>query len=195
MSAEIPSHRLKRAKRALRREILGRRDALAPSERAERSARIRDRLLALPELERASMVMAFWSFGSEVDTGPILAGLEERAVGVALPRIEGDDLVALRYRRGDPLVGTAFGAREPARGTALAPSDLDVVVVPGVAFDRMGHRIGYGRGFYDRFLRSTPAFRVAVAFDLQVVDRVPHGRADVPVDAVVTEREVIRRPS
>lgn len=193
MNGELPPHRLKRAKRAFRREILARRDALAPSDRAASSARICDRLLELPEVQGATTAMVFWSFGSEVDTGPILERLQERGVQVALPRIEGDDIVPVRFRRGDRLTETAFGAREPTAGQVLAAPDVDVVVVPGVAFDRQGHRLGYGRGFYDRFLRSAAAFRVAIGFGLQLVDDVPHGRGDVPMDAIVTEAGVTRR--
>jgi len=193
VSGEVPPHRLKRAKRALRREILARRDALAPSDRAASSARICDRLLALPEVQRATTAMVFWSFGSEVDTGPILDRLQGRGLQVALPRIEGDDIVPVRFRPGDRLTETAFGAREPAAGQVLDAPDVDVVVVPGVAFDREGHRLGYGRGFYDRLLRSTGALRVAIGFGLQLVDDVPHGRRDVPMDAIVTEAGVTRR--
>ena len=78
-------------------------------------------------------------------------------------------------------------------GTPLDPASIDVVGVPGVAFDRRGVRIGYGGGFYDRFLRGLPAFTVALVFGLQVLDEdIPSGRFDLPVDAIVTEEETIR---
>jgi 5-formyltetrahydrofolate cyclo-ligase len=113
---------------------------------------------------------------------------------VALPRIEDHDVEPIAYAAGDPLSETSFGAREPVSGRRLEPSELDVVVVPGVAFDRGGGRVGYGAGFYDRLLGRVrdDAFAVAVAFGLQVVVRVPAGGTDRRVDAVVTEREVIR---
>ena len=194
MSQPLPSHRLKRAKRALRREVLARRRALTPHERATRSVAIADRLLALPELRRAGTVMAFWSFGSEVDTAPILERLESDGVRIALPRLEHGEIVAVAFRRGDPTIETSFGAQEPAEGVTLAAEEIDVVVAPGVAFDRGGFRVGYGGGFYDRFFRLVrrDAFRVGIGFALQVVDDMPHGRVDVPVDAVVTEGETIR---
>jgi 5-formyltetrahydrofolate cyclo-ligase len=83
---------------------------------------------------------------------------------------------------------------EPSGGEVVAPDGVDVVVVPGVAFDRAGRRVGYGGGFYDRFLpRTRPgALAVAVAFALQVVDAVPHGGGDRGVQVIVTEDEVIR---
>jgi 5-formyltetrahydrofolate cyclo-ligase len=191
---EVPSHRLKQAKRALRREILAERDRLRDDERATRSASIADRLLAMDEVRDARTVMGFWSFGSEVDTPPLLERLEAAGKQVALPRIEDRDVVPVAYVSGDPLSETSFGAKEPVSGLRVEPSALDVVVVPGVAFDRRGGRVGYGAGFYDRLLGKVrdDTFTVAVAFGLQVVDRVPAGGTDRRVDAIVTEREVIR---
>jgi 5-formyltetrahydrofolate cyclo-ligase len=191
---EVPSHRLKQAKRALRQEIVAARDRLPDDRRAAMSGSIADRLLAMDEVRGARTVMAFWSFGSEVDTLPLLERLEAAGVQVALPRIEDRDIEPVSYAAGDPLSETSFGAREPASGRRLEPSELDVVVVPGVAFDRAGGRVGYGAGFYDRLLGRLrdDAFAVAVAFGLQVVDRVPAGGTDRRVHAVVTEREVIR---
>jgi 5-formyltetrahydrofolate cyclo-ligase len=191
---EVPSHRLKQAKRARRREILAARDGLPEGEREAMSASIADRLLAMEELRDARTVMAFWSFGSEVDTLPLLERLEAAGMQVVLPRIEDGDVEPVTYTAGDQLSGTSFGAKEPASGRRLDPKDLDVVVVPGVAFDPRGGRVGYGAGFYDRFLERLrdDAFAVAVAFGVQVVERVPEGGTDRRVDAIVTEREVIR---
>jgi 5-formyltetrahydrofolate cyclo-ligase len=190
----VPSHRLKQAKRALRREIVARRDAVPPEERAARSVGIVDRLLALPEVRGARTGMAFWSFGSEVETAPLIERWCAQGVRVALPRIAGDAIEAVAYRPGDPMRETRFGAMEPSEGDVVAPEEIDVVVVPGVAFDRAGRRVGYGGGFYDRYLpRTGPgALVVAVAFALQVVGEVPQGGADRGVDSIVTEDEVIR---
>jgi 5-formyltetrahydrofolate cyclo-ligase len=192
--SEIPSHRLRRAKRALRREVIAERDRLSLDERAAMSASITDRLLVIAELRDARTVMAFWSFGSEVYTLPLIERLQAAAKQVALPRIEGGDVVPVAYASGDPLSRTSFGAMEPVAGRRLEPTGLDVVVVPGVAFDRGGGRVGYGAGFYDRLLGTIrdDAFAVAVAFGMQLVDKVPAGRADRRVDAIVTEEEVIR---
>lgn len=184
---------LKRAKRRLRREILERRDVIADGDRVARGARAVERLLALPEVIAARAVMAFWSFGSEVATDPLIGALHERGATVALPRIEDGDLVAIGFAPGDPTRTTSFGAREPLGDDAIPPAELDVVVVPGVAFDVRGRRVGYGAGYYDRFLRRTDAFTVGLGFDLQVVDGdVPAGAFDLPIDAVVTEERTIR---
>lgn len=191
---DLGSHRLKLAKRRLRREVLARRDLLAASDRAERSRSIASRLTALSEAASAAFVMVFWSFGSEVETSPLIDGFLGAGKVVALPRIEGGEVVAVAYARGDEMRETAFGAMEPRFGRVLDVRELDLIVVPGVAFDRSCRRLGYGAGFYDRLLGRTreDARAIAVAFALQVVGEVPAGRTDRTIDGIVTEDEVIR---
>ena len=187
------SAELKRAKRRIRREVLAARDALPDAHRDAVGARIVDRFLELPEVEAATTVMLYWSFGSEVPTGRLIHRLHERGVAVALPRIEGADLVPVPFAPGDATEPTSFGAREPAGGLTIARDRLDVVAVPGVAFDRTGRRIGYGGGYYDRLLSTTSAVAVALAFDVQVLDDdLPAGGTDVAVDVILTGSETIR---
>ena len=189
-----PSHRLKQDKRALRRSVLAERDALSGTERAARSEVIVDRLLGLEEATGAGAVLAFWSFGSEVGTAPLLDRLRSRGTTVALPRTRDGDIVPVIWTPGSPMTETSFGSREPTDGRVLQARELDLIVVPGVAFDRSCHRVGYGGGFYDRLLArgrdGTAA--VAIAFGMQVVEEVPTGPLDRPVDAIVTEDDVIR---
>lgn len=189
-----PSHALKRSKRTLRRAVLARRDALPAGARAAKARTIVERVLALPEIRRASTVMAFWSFGSEVDTSGLVLGLHAAGIRIALPRIRDAEVVPVAYEPGDEVRETSFGAMEPTSAAEVDPGAIDVIVAPGVAFDRRGNRVGYGRGYYDRLLarvRSDAAI-VAMAFELQVMDEVPAGGDDRSVDAIVTEREVIR---
>ena len=184
---------LKRDKRRVRNAVRGERDAVPVGVREERSERVIRRFLDLPEVTRARTIMLFSSFGSEVPTGSLIDRLHARGVVVALPRIEEGALVPVPYAPGDPTSSTTFGAEEPIADARLDPSAIDVVAVPGVAFDRTGRRIGYGGGYYDRFLRGLPAFTVGLVFGLQVVDEdLPAGRFDLPVDAIVTEDETIR---
>lgn len=186
------SGRLKKAKRDIRQRVLAARDAFPDDERRRRGGEIVARCLDLSEVRAAETVMAFWSFGSEVATPPLLTTLHERGVVVALPRIVDGDLEVRSWAPGDPLTETRFGAKEPSAGDLL--EGVDVVCTPGVAFDRTGHRVGYGGGFYDRlFSRMPDAFRVAIAFDVQVVDDpVPAASFDLPLDALVTESRTLR---
>ncbi len=197
-----PSTELKKAKRAVRTRLRAARDGLPGAEREALGARAVEHLLGLPELASARTVMAYWSFGSEVPTGALVAALHKRGVRVVLPRIEDGDLVPRAYSPGDPTTATAFGAREPGAGAErVEPAAIDLIVTPGLAFDRQGHRVGYGGGFYDRFFRraAPAAFRAGLAFALQLLDdELPVGRGDLRVHVVVTERNVARcqeRPS
>jgi 5-formyltetrahydrofolate cyclo-ligase len=192
--SDRPSHRLKQDKRALRRAVLAERDALPGADRAAWSEAIADRLLRLDEVTGAGAVLAFWSFGSEVDTTSLIDRLRSRGSTVSLPRIEDGDIVPVVWTPGSSMTETSFGAREPVEGRVLEARELDLIVVPGVAFDRSCRRVGYGGGFYDRLLARADegAAAVAIAFRKQVVDEVPTGPLDRPVDAIVTEDGVIR---
>jgi 5-formyltetrahydrofolate cyclo-ligase len=187
--------RLKREKRAIRARVRALRDALDPAERARASAAIAASVLALPELEDVRTVMVFASFGTEVDTRPIVDGLDARGVRVAMPRVDGPHIAPVVYRPGDRMVTAAFGMPEPGGEEIVDLGHIGAAVTPGLAFDRAGHRIGYGGGFYDRFFaQARPELRkIAVGFSIQILDEeLPHGAFDVPVDVVVTEREVLR---
>jgi 5-formyltetrahydrofolate cyclo-ligase len=186
------SDELKKAKREVRRAVLAARDAVPPADRARRGEQVAERFLGLPEVLAAGSVLLFWSFGSEVPTLPMIEALHERGVGTALPRIVEGNIQVRAFVPGDPMTETSFGAREPSGGRAL--EHVDVVCTPGVAFDLGGRRVGYGGGFYDRLLPRMPrAARIAVAFDLQVLERpLPWGRFDEPLDALVTESRILR---
>lgn len=191
------SDELKRAKRDVRRRVLAERDALLPAERARLADAVTERFLVLPEVRDARMVLAFWSFGSELATAPMIAGLHERGITVGLPRIVEGELEAMSYRPGDAVTPTTFGAFEPAAGRVIDPSEIDVIAVPAVAFDREGRRIGYGGGYYDRFLPKTrsDAALVGVAYGLQLSApglALPAGHFDRRVHLVVTETETVR---
>jgi 5-formyltetrahydrofolate cyclo-ligase len=191
----VRSQDLKRAKRDIRRRVLAARDAIDATQRAADAEAVADRLLALAEVVRARSALAFWSFGSELPMQPLIGALDRRGVTVALPAIVEGDLEARVFRPGDPTTATPFGAREPADGRRLDPAELDVIVTPAVAYDRSGRRVGYGGGFYDRFLPRTraDAFRVGVGSAVQLLEEdLPAGAFDRRVDAIVTPDEIVR---
>lgn len=195
MKTALSSAQLKRAKREVRARIRAERDAVPEARRSEMGARAVERLLGLPEVRSAGTVMAFWSFGSEVPTGPLISALHERGARLVLPRLVDGEIVPLGYAPGDPTTAAGFGAREPLEvAERVDPAVIDVVVTPAVAFDRSGTRVGYGGGYYDRFFRrATGSFRVGLAFALQLLtEELPAGHTDLRVHAVATEREVVR---
>jgi 5-formyltetrahydrofolate cyclo-ligase len=186
---------MREAKIALRRRILELRDGIDPVAHRTWSERILERLMALEEMASARTVHVFASFGSEVDTIRLIGELLDTGRRAVLPVVDRARWTMTHRsigRLGDLEPGFK-GIREPCPGCeAVEPSEIDLVIVPGVAFDRTGGRLGYGGGFYDSFLALCRGTRVALAFSLQVVDEVPCEARDLPVHAVVTEEEVIR---
>ena len=170
--------------------------ALSPSARAEKSAEVTRRVLALPELKASRTVMAFLPLPDELDTIPLLADLLIDRKNVYVPRtlVKEHRMFPVRLtslidvRQGD------YEILEPTGDETCAVSDIDFLIVPGRAFDPDGNRLGRGAGYYDAFM-SQPGFRArkcAVAFACQMLPDVPHDETDVPVDVVVTEEDTLR---
>jgi 5-formyltetrahydrofolate cyclo-ligase len=184
---------LQQAKATLRARMRAVRDAIGADERARRSELIARRLLELPVMSRPRTTFLFYSFGSEAATGELVALLSARGHRILLPVTRGPDMHASAYRPGEALVPTGYGAKEPVNDTPVPPGEIEVVVAPGLAFDRRGYRLGYGAGYYDRFLAllppSTP--RIGIGFDEQLVEDVPHGPGDERLHLVVTDRETV----
>jgi 5-formyltetrahydrofolate cyclo-ligase len=171
----------------------GARAALPEDERSRRSSLIEDRLFALPEMTPARTVLIFYSFGTEVGTRSITERARAEGKRVLLPYLDDSVMEAAQVERDDELVQAWYGAREPARRTPVDPAEIDLVVAPGLAFDRTGGRLGYGGGHYDRYLGrlGQDAIRVGIGFAVQVVDAVPRTIDDERVHLVITEDEVI----
>ncbi len=184
-------------KRKIRSEALGRRDRLPAAERAALGRRIFRRLEGTAAYRAARTVGIFVSCRSEVDTRPVIDDLLKRKRRVAVPRVEGKGAMEF-YRIADPsadLRKGAYGIMEPRPGLEqVPPEEMDMLIAPAVAFDAMGYRVGYGGGFFDRFIpRLRPGCAVvALAFEVQMVRRVPRGPHDVPVGAIITEKRILR---
>jgi 5-formyltetrahydrofolate cyclo-ligase len=138
-------------------------------------------------------VLGFAAFGGELPTDPTMAAILAAGKRLLLPYVDGTSLLAAEVATVDDLAPGYRGIREPIERTPLDPAVASVVLVPGVAFDGRGRRLGYGGGFYDGFLAGLPSTtrRIGLCFDLQVVDAVPAGARDEPVHAVITERRAI----
>ncbi|HVL49372.1 MAG TPA: 5-formyltetrahydrofolate cyclo-ligase [Candidatus Thermoplasmatota archaeon] len=180
-------------KTALRREALARRDAIEPDLRASLASKATKRLLGLSVMRPGATVGFYAARGSEMPTDGLLADALRRGVRVALPRVDRATGALTFHAVADPaaLRPGAFGIREPA-STAPMPENLDAIVVPGVAFDPRGHRLGTGRGYFDRYLRDRPGLRIGLAFEAQIVEALPDEPHDEPMDLIVTEKRVLR---
>lgn len=179
-------------KTSLRRSARDARRSLPAEERTTATAAIRDRLHDLPELAAVRTVLVYAAGATEVDVGGAAQDLRTRGVTTLYPRVRGEELDLVAVEDPADLLAGHRGIREPA-GPATDVTHVDAVLVPGVAFDLRGGRLGQGGGHYDRLLpRIGAALRIGVAFACQVVPQVPRSAHDVAVDLVVTERSVQR---
>jgi 5-formyltetrahydrofolate cyclo-ligase len=184
----------------LRRLIIAARDQLSPPSLAMKSGLVMENLFRLAEFQAAATVMFYASFKSEVQTMAAIASCLKNGKRVALPLTLAKEKALRPYLINDPLRDLRPGycnipEPDPETAIVLNPQEIEVVIVPGSVFDRHGGRLGYGGGFYDRFLsnRAPQAFRLALAFELQVVDqRLPLAPHDQPLDCLVTENKTRR---
>lgn len=183
-----------RAKLALRNRMRTVREALPASACDARSAKITTRLLSLDELDRASTMLAFSSIRNEVRTKPSMRAAWAAGKRVALPRIVEGELMLSLVDVDTVLVDGAFGVLEPPEGaTSVEADEVDFALIPALAVDPRGYRIGYGAGYYDRLIpHLRNAHTCAVAYDFQLISEVPELPFDVAVDLVVTDERVIR---
>lgn len=180
-------------KGTLRALTLARRRALAPEQVKERSAELQRRFLALPEFRRVSVIALYAPIHGEVETGLVASAALAAGKTVIFPAVVEDDLEFRAVRALGELVPGRFRIPEPA-GEAVEVSGADLIVVPGVAFDQCGRRIGYGKGFYDRSLHRLEGSGKLVGFcyDFQLVEEIVGEPHDVTMDLIVTELRVVR---
>ena len=191
------SDNLKAKKELLRHEMLAKRDALSAEERLKKSSEIVSRLLKNSDIIKAISIFTYVSFRSEVETHGMINSFLAQGKVVSVPFTDMNKKTIIpsiiKSVKNDLVPGT-FGISEPV-AEKLCPmlvDDIDIVIMPGAAFNIKGCRIGYGGGFYDRFLQKRSISSYALAFDFQIVDEVPFSpEYDVKVDYIVTEKRII----
>lgn len=182
------------SKAGLRESIRARRRAIPENERKRAAEAVAALLSRIPQLTGANLVLAYAANREELDPGPAIAALRESGVRIAYPRVSNDALDVHEVDNPSDLVLGTFSIREPRPDAPRVDiGAIDVVLVPAIAFDRRGYRIGYGGGFYDRFFAHLPTgpLRVGLAFDEQLLDQVPVQPHDEPVDMIVTPSAVL----
>jgi len=190
--------RLAEQKRRLRRELEARRRAVDPETARAAADAVAARLLALPALAAAARVALYAALPDELPTRPLFEALVAPGRALLLPRVApGRCLEFARCQRWEDLRPGRYGVLEPPAGANATPLGRgDVALLPGVAFDAAGHRLGRGRGYYDRTFAPARGgaagapLLVGLGYEFQVVAEVPHGAWDRSLDAVVTERSV-----
>lgn len=188
---------LRAAKRSVREQAIAARDAMPVAARAAASAAIAARIVALPSFAAARTMLVTLPFRSEWDTRLVVDRALAAGKTVVSPRVDPVARMLSLHRIADLVRDVAPGYRhipEPLEHCAVvAGAEVDWVLVPGVAFDIAGRRLGYGGGYYDRLLPLLPAdaTRIAGAYEIQIVAAVPFGPHDLTVDAIVTETRVV----
>ncbi len=187
-------------RRELRQHLTERRKALTPQQRIAAAQGLRRSLEQLPEYHTDARVAGYWAVNGELALNLVIPPLLARGQQFLLPLLGAErQLRFAPWSAGDAVEPNRHGIPEPVHASApLAPFQLDLVLVPLLAFDRRGQRLGYGGGYYDRsfaFLneqaRPTEPLLVGIAYDFQEVDAIEPARWDVPLDFVATDRELI----
>ncbi|MEQ1518671.1 MAG: 5-formyltetrahydrofolate cyclo-ligase [Usitatibacteraceae bacterium] len=196
ISVNPPNASLHAQKRQLRDSVLALRDAMAPDARAAASQAILQRVVALPEYTKAKTVLTYMGFGTEIETQWFFERVIADGKIAVLPRVDraNQSLILHSARTEAELMTSKWGIREPKTDAPVVSiATVDFVLMPGVAFDRTGNRLGYGRGYYDKLVAAAnPALaRVAAGYGCQIVDRVPVDFHDQKVHRIITENEMI----
>ena len=174
-------------KRTIRKRALCARDE--SHDPVDKSGAIAERLLHQKEYQSAKSVLLYFSIGSEVDTCRIIRDAL-KTKKVFLPFVENGEMGYAQIKSLEEMEPGQYGIMEPVDKTP-SHEELSLVVVPGIAFDETGHRVGYGGGYYDKFLPTTNAFTIGLAYEAQVVEDIPAEGHDCPVKKIVTEKRVI----
>lgn len=184
MTVDLPT------KREMRKTILAQRDALSKKNREAKSKAILELLTESDLYKEAEQLLSFVSFGSEVDTLGIIRDALQQGKKVYCPRVEGEELIFYRVLESTDLKPGYRGIMEPIEGLGRwSQEEKGLLLLPGTVFDRNKNRIGYGKGFYDRFLEKQGAglTTMALAFSMQIVEQVPAEAHDCKAQYIVTE--------
>ncbi len=187
---------IQKEKRRLRAAMLTVRDSIDTSVRRKLDERRWAHLAGHPIYQRAERIFTYVSFGSEADTHTLILQALEKGKQIGVPKVSGGRMDFYRIMDMDCLIPGTYGILEPSgtdaghHASLLVPSaaSQDILILPGIAFDRTGGRIGYGGGYYDRYLSQYPdLFTIAFAYDAQIADHIPMQTHDRAADALLTE--------
>lgn len=181
-----------RKKEEIRKAVLKKRSALSEQEAAIYSKRISEKIIRLPEYCEAEEIYAYMDYKNEVQTRALIKHALEAGKRVALPKVVGEELEFFYIQELENLKAGYRGIPEPFANFP-AGREQAFILMPGVAFDSDRNRIGYGKGFYDRFLEAYPFHRTAaLAFECQIVEKIPAAPNDKRPQIIVTEERIFR---
>lgn len=175
-------------KKQLRQKIKERKKLVSKEIMLVDSKNIFKEIEKLPEFVSAKTVLAYWSLPDEVQTHEFVMKWYKHK-RIFLPIVVGDKLELRLFSGMDCMVeGVAFGILEPKKGDPAGEKDIDFGIIPGMAFDLNGNRMGRGKGYYDKLLLSKNIYKVGVCYDFQIVENVPTDSFDIPMDLIISSK-------
>ncbi|WNY26849.1 5-formyltetrahydrofolate cyclo-ligase [Methanolapillus ohkumae] len=181
-------------KQKIRNELRYKRERMSKTDVFAKSKHIAEALLSSGLFQKAESVFAYMDVRNEVHTAPFIRECLERKKKVALPKTIGSEMIFYPIDDLDNLVKGDFGIMEPdsIKSALVVPDENSLIIVPGIGFDRLGNRLGYGVGYYDKYLSKNKYMHlIGICFEEQLVGKIPAEDTDIPMDSVLTEKEWI----
>lgn len=181
-------------KKHFRTEIKSIKKLYSNIELQKKSSIILNSLNTLPEVKAAEFILSYWSLNDEVCTHKWNIEQHHSGKTILLPKVKDDDLEIHYFDGENKLVTTEpFGIKEPANNAFSELSKIKIIIVPGIAFDKSFHRLGRGKGYYDRFLTKTNAIKIGVCFNFQFFENIPYDNNDITMDIIVNEDIILKK--
>ena len=183
-------------KNQIRKNLISKRKNLSNEEVLEKSKKIKNKLFNLNELKQASTILFYVSYNNEVNTHEMIKELltGNKTIVVPISNKKNRSLNLSKLNKWDDLSIGSYNILEPKKDRIYGVNidSIDLIIVPGVGFDENGNRIGHGKGYYDKLLKNSKhATSIGLSFECQIVEKIPTGKYDLPVDKIVTEKRVI----
>lgn len=175
-------------KKQLRKEISVIKKTIGKEEKINKSNQILEKIESLIFFRKAVNILFYHSLPDEVQTGRAIE-LWSHSKNIYLPVVDGDELRIRKYDK-ELLKKGSYDILEPQGEDLRDLSVIDLVIVPGVAFDKKGNRLGRGKGYYDRLLKNIKAVKIGICYDFQIADKIPADEHDVPLDGIICENEI-----
>ncbi|MGL6187384.1 MAG: 5-formyltetrahydrofolate cyclo-ligase [Clostridium chrysemydis] len=184
---------IKSNKRNIRKSIIAKRD-LKKEENSLKDSKIFKNLISLNSYKRAKKIFIYIGFGSEINTKSLIKIMLKEGKEVFVPKVLEEEMIALKITSLNNLIESKFKILEPVgEKSDIDGEEFDLIIMPGVAFDRSGNRIGYGKGYYDKYLKDIKSDikKIALAYELQLIEEIETEEHDLKVDSIITENEII----
>lgn len=176
-------------KNAIRQYIKSLKAKLTPSEKSEQAEKVFQQLELTPEFQQANTIFLYWSLPDELPTHDFIHKWKDLKT-ILLPVIEGDDIFPIRFESEKGMQKGMLGIMEPDSKQKYV-EDIQLILIPGIAFDQQKNRLGRGKGYYDRFLRESTALKIGICYDFQLLDTIPIWENDMKMDWIITPKIMI----